>query len=64
MVAEIIEWSPNKLGFRHVICAAGRCHGESFYIKTTDDDKFYSIICVKCGNEVFCKLEPVFGPGE
>jgi hypothetical protein len=57
-VAEIIEWSPNKLGYAHAICLD--CRGESFYIKTTDDNDFYSIICTGCGGEIFCDLQPVF----
>ncbi len=65
LMAEIIQWRPNKLGYAHVVC--GECYGESFHIKT-DYDKdgmeiFYSIICTACGNEIFCGLQPVWGPG-
>jgi len=61
-MGEVIEWGRNKLGFPHVICLD--CRGESFYIKTTDDNRFYSIVCTQCENEIFCNLQPVFGPGD
>jgi predicted nucleic-acid-binding Zn-ribbon protein len=50
-----------ELHYPHVVCKD--CDGNEFHIKTTDDDKFYSIICIRCGNEIFCNLQPVFGPG-
>lgn len=59
-MAEIIEWSPNKLQYPHIICSD--CHNNSFHIKTSENEMFYSIICTNCGNEVFCDLQPVFGP--
>jgi len=51
----------NTIGFPHIICAV--CDQPYFLIKS-EDDKFYSIICVNCGNEIFCNLQPVFGPAE
>jgi len=51
----------NIVGFPHAICAV--CDEPYFLIKT-DGEKFFSIICVNCGNEIFCDLQPVFGPAE
>jgi len=61
-MGEIIQFKPNQLGYRHVICS--KCQKNKFYISTTEDDKFYSIICADCENEIFCNLQPVFGPDE
>ena len=64
-MGEVIEWRPNKLGYAHVVC--GDCKGEGFHIRTDykdGEEVFYSIICMECGNEIFCGLQPVFGAGE
>ena len=58
-----IEWRKNDLGFPHVICM--NCEGGSFHVKTDEVDEepvFYSLICINCSNEIFCNLQPVFGP--
>ena len=63
-IVQFKEYEPNKLGYEHCICTD--CHGDAFHIKTidcdNDDPKFYSLICVKCGSEIFCNLQPVFPP--
>jgi hypothetical protein len=59
-MGELIYFRPNNLGYRHVVC--NHCQGNKFHIATTDDNKFYSIICTECENEIFCNLQPVYGP--
>lgn len=65
-MGEVIQWKPNKLGYDHVHC--GVCEGEAFYIKVgygkDSVPYWYSIICAACENEIFCDLQPVWGPRE
>ena len=65
MGAEIIEFrGRNKLGYSHVVCTA--CYSDKFHVRVTDGADgvrlFYSIVCEKCGNEIYVNMVPLSAP--
>ena len=44
-----------KHGFSYVACKSCGC--DKFYVKI-EENCFYSIICIRCGNEIYVELKP------